>query len=70
MGENFGEFGELQSIRQSFLRQICLTLLFSMVECVLGAKIKFANARVLDHSPKFWPSKITRYTVQVYKYFG
>ena len=45
VGENFGEFGELQSIRQSFLRQICLTLLFSMVECVLGAKIKFTNAQ-------------------------
>ena len=63
MGGNFGEIGESSSIPQNKIRQNLLFLLQQYVGQALDAKIKFAKMQNLGHSPKFRPSKITRYTV-------
>ena len=59
-GENFGEFGDLLRIRQSFIRQ----LLEKAIEAGLKfAKVFFAKYNLACNSPKFSPAKIFRYTV-------
>ena len=62
-GENFGEFGDLLWIHQSF---ICQLLVVS--EKVIGAGLKFAKVffakyKLACNSPKFSPAKIFHYTV-------
>ena len=62
-GENFGEFGNLLRIRQSF---ICQLLVIS--EKAIEAGLKFtkvfsAKYNLACNSPKFSPAKIFRYTV-------
>ena len=62
-GENFGEFGDLLWIRQSFIRQL-LVLSEKAIEAGLKfAKVFFAKYNLASNSPKFSPAKIFRYTV-------
>ena len=62
-GENFGEFGDLLRIRQSFIRQL-LVISEKAIEAGLKfAKVFFAKYNLACNSPKFSPAKIFRYTV-------
>jgi len=59
-GENFGEFGDLLRICQSFIHK----LLEKAIEAGLkSAKILFAKCNLACNLPKFSPAKIFRYTV-------
>ena len=63
VGENFGEFGDLQRIRQSFIRQL-LVISEKAIEAELKfAKVFFAKCSLACNSPKFSPDKIFHYTV-------
>ena len=62
-GENFGEFGDLLRIRQSFIRQF-LVMSEKAIEAGLKfAKVFFAKYNLACNSPKFSPAKIFCYTV-------
>ena len=62
-GENFGEFGDLLRIRQSFICQL-LVISEKAIEAGLKfAKVFFAKYNLACNSPKFSPAKIFRYTV-------
>ena len=62
-GENFGEFGDLLRIRQSFIRQL-LVISEKAIEAGLKfAKVFFAKYNLASNSQKFSPAKIFRYTV-------
>jgi len=65
-GENFsefGKFGDLLRIRQSFIRQL-LVLSEKAIEAGLKfAKVFFAKYNLACNSPKFSPAKIFRYMV-------
>ena len=62
-GENFGEFGNLLRIRQSFICQL-LVISEKAIEAGLKfAKVFFAKYNLACNSPKFSPAKIFCYTV-------
>jgi len=62
-GENFGEFGDLLRIRQSFICQL-LVISEKAIEAGLKfAKVFSAKYNLACNSPKFSPAKIFRYTV-------
>ena len=61
--ENFGEFGDLLWIRQSFIRQLLVISEKAIEAGVKFAKVFFAKCNLACNSPKFSPAKIFRYTV-------
>ena len=61
--ENFGEFGDLLWIRQSFIRQLLVISEKAIEAGVKFAKVLFAKCNLACNSPKFSPAKIFRYTV-------
>ena len=62
-GENFGEFGDLLRIRQSFIRQLLIMSEKAIEAGLKFAKVFFAKYNLACNSPKFYPAKIFRYTV-------
>jgi len=62
-GENFGEFGDLLRIRQSFIRQLLVISEKAIEVGVKFAKVFFAKCNLACNLPKFSPAKIFRYTV-------
>ena len=64
-GENFGEFGDLLRIHQSFIRQLLVISEKAIEAGLKSTKVFFAKCNSACNSPKFCPAKIFRYTVPV-----
>ena len=62
-GENFGEFGNLIRIRQSFIRQLLVIPEKAIEAGLKSAKFFFAKCNLACNSPKFSPTKIFCYAV-------
>jgi len=62
-GENFGEFGNLLQICQSFIRQLLVTSEKAMEAGLKSTKVFFTKCNLACNSPKFSPAKIFCYTV-------
>jgi len=62
-GENFGEFGDLLRICQSFIHQLLVMSEKAIEAGLIFAKIFFTKCHLACNSPKFSPAKIFRYTV-------
>ena len=63
VGENFGEFGDLLRIRQSFICQLLVISEKAIEAGPKSAKVFFAKCNLVCNSPKFSPAKIFHYTV-------
>jgi len=62
-GKNFGEFGDLLRIRQSFIRQLLVKSEKAIEAGLKSTKVFFAKCNLACNSPKFSSAKIFRYTV-------
>ena len=62
-GKNFGEFGDLLRIRQSFICQLLVISEKAIEAGPKSAKVFFAKCNLACNLPKFSPVKIFRYTV-------
>jgi len=55
-GENFGEFGDLLRIRQSFIRQLLVVSEKAIEAGLKSAKVFFAKCNLACSSLKFSPA--------------